>query len=213
MIIKELPEQLKDYVNLGSERVDLEYKRSIDWEDRNAKIKITKAMMAMSNIRDGGVIIIGVEEDGTPSGMTKKHCRSFEYDKIARHLNARTMPPIDFVVTCGKITHEDNEKLFVVIQISESKELPVVSIKHEKRDPNGLLDMKNTYIRENAIYIRSKSPIESREIGSYSEWKEFIELLLDRNQDKLVKKIPWSSSQQQVTKKTDKERFARQRDI
>jgi hypothetical protein len=47
-------------------------------------------------------------------------------------------------------------------------------------------------LRENAIYIRSKAPVESREIASVSEWKEMINRLMEGSEADLLKRLPCS---------------------
>jgi len=59
-----MPEQdLCEWVRIGEERRNLEYKRPRRWDEDGAKAIVTKAALAMSNIRDGGWIVIGVEEE------------------------------------------------------------------------------------------------------------------------------------------------------
>jgi len=67
----------------------LEYKCSMMWTgDYTTKVKIAKAMMAMSNLRNGGVIVIGMREiqKGVwePEGMTAQQVMSFSHDHIAQ---------------------------------------------------------------------------------------------------------------------------------
>jgi len=44
------------YIQHGKEERYLEYKGSMIWTGDDTKVKIAQAMMAMSNLRNGGVI-------------------------------------------------------------------------------------------------------------------------------------------------------------
>ncbi len=54
---------LQYYILHGKEERYLEYKRSMIWTGNDTtKVKIAKAMMAMANLRNGGVIVVGMQE-------------------------------------------------------------------------------------------------------------------------------------------------------
>jgi len=55
-------EAIKDYIVYPNEEVNLEFKGSMDWNQRDTKWKIIQAMLAMANNADGGTIVVGVEE-------------------------------------------------------------------------------------------------------------------------------------------------------
>lgn len=50
------------YIQHRKEERYLEYKGSMIWNNDNTKVKIAQAMMAMSNLRNGGVIVVGMKE-------------------------------------------------------------------------------------------------------------------------------------------------------
>jgi predicted HTH transcriptional regulator len=193
MPLSEFNDDLKQFIYLGQERVNVEFKANLTWGNGQTNNFIAKAMMAMSNSRDGGVIIIGVE-DGTfnPVGLSQTEVNSYEYDTIGRYMNNHAQPSIDFTLEKGQVTEADGtEKLFVVIQVQEANALPIVCTKTVSINPAGGAHLGNLALREGAVYIRSKSPVESREISGHREWRDFVDLLLDRHQNQLVSKIPW----------------------
>ncbi len=213
MNIVEFSDDLKQFIRLGEERVNVEYKGRLTWGQGVTNLTILRAMMAMANSRDGGVIIIGVE-DGSfdPVGLMQAEFESYEYDRIGRYINTRTQPAIDFDLKKGKITEEDgSERLFIVIQVQEADDFPVVSTSQELKNRSAGAFGDNVVIRNGVVYIRSKSPVESREIHGHREWKDFVKLLLDRNQRKLIEMIPWSAVESlNMTEETDIEKFNQQ---
>lgn len=195
------PQELQEYITHGREETHIEYKASMKWakkcrrkEDKVANLKIAKAMLAMSNNPNGGVIVIGEKEKGNgefrPIGVNKKNYDSFKYDDISRYVKAISSPQVQFKVTRDTMEIDGKERRFVVIQVLESSEFPVICIKMEKYD-----DLKDAYggnllLRENAIYIRSKAPIESREISSVQEWQELIYRIIEKSKRELLKRMP-----------------------
>jgi hypothetical protein len=58
----------------------------MSWHDEIAKFNITKTILATSNIKDGGYIILAVElEDNkfTWVGMEEEHARSYNFDLVS----------------------------------------------------------------------------------------------------------------------------------
>jgi len=56
----------KEYLELLDNPFELhnvEYKRSMSWNEHIIKAKITKIILALSNIQNGGYLILGIEED------------------------------------------------------------------------------------------------------------------------------------------------------
>ena len=68
-----LGSELEDLIrNAIGERKNIEFKGSVSWDEQATRIKLTKSILAMSNIRDGGMIIIGANQNGhrfDPMGM------------------------------------------------------------------------------------------------------------------------------------------------
>src|SRR5919198_307332 len=55
--------QIIEFVLTGGENRRQEMKESISWKDEITRFKITKAILAMSNIANGGRIIIGIVDN------------------------------------------------------------------------------------------------------------------------------------------------------
>jgi len=190
-------EELKLLIIRGIEKTDLEYKSSMDWKDRKTKLEIIRAMLALSNNSGGGAIVIGVKEDKKtrkfiPTGMKEDDFNSYKYDDVARVVKNYSNPLIAFKITADEMEIENKMLKFVVIQVRESRELPVICIKTEKCNKSKPAFPKNICLRANTVYVRSKAPIESREIASMEEWREFIDRILEKSKKELIKKMPCS---------------------
>lgn len=161
--------ELLEYVYHGREERNLEYKQTMPWGEKATKEKITKIVLAMSNLKEGGIIVIGVKEKSDGSfeeiGMDKSDVRGYRQDFVSSYVNKYADPFAE--VSVDKVTN--NGKEFVVIQISPFKELPVIC----KKGSDSL--------RRGAIYIRPRRMIETAEVSTQTEMREIIELAIDKN--------------------------------
>ncbi|GEM_PF-977241 len=207
------PQELQDYITHGKEETNLEYKASMKWSsrprtdrDKGINYKIIKAMLAMSNNADGGLIVIGAKEkrngEFKPTGISKRNYDSFKYDAISQALKNICSPLLQFKISRGGMTIDGKEKRFVVIQVAEAIEFPVVCTALAKYNNSEPAYPQNILLRENAIYIRSKAPIESREIANLHEWQDLIYRIIERSKKELLKRMPCSEFiATEVTKK------------
>jgi len=161
-------QELLDLVRHGREERNLEYKRSVNWKDKKIRDRITKTVLSMSNIRDGGAIVVGVEQIGEAfktTGMKAKDLDSFTQDGLSSYINEFADPFAE--ITVSKVS--DEKSTFVVIQVEEFAELPVVC----KRDGEHNL-------RRGAIYTRTRRKYESAELPSQAEMREILDLAVEK---------------------------------
>ncbi|MDD5083340.1 MAG: ATP-binding protein [Candidatus Moranbacteria bacterium] len=192
--------EIFEVINHGSEEVNIEYKDSMDWSLDETRWKIIQAVLAMSNTKDGGYIVIGVEEREKvfyAKGMSEEYFKSFNHDHLSNVLSEYCDPNIQFRVLSDVAEIDDEKRLFIVIEVSESMQ-PVICKKLALRSKKEKAFPENIALRKNAIYIRSKTPIESREIASAHEWREFIERIVEKNRAELIKRMPCSRFKSEI---------------
>ncbi len=202
-------EEILNYILHGNEETYLEYKGSMPWNHRNTKLKIICAMLSLSNNKDGGVIVIGIKEEFNksfnPSGMSDEDFNSFNYDDVARVVQTYSDPIIEFKLLADVAKIDEQERKFVVIQVPESKE-PTICVKYGLLNKSVGYYPENIALRKNAIYIRSKAPIESREIAAVHEWREMIDRAVEKNRKELLRRLPCSVATKE-DKKRDNKKF------
>jgi len=205
-------EEIIEYIIHGKEETYLEYKASIKWfkkprknKDKVANAKIIRTILAMANNQNGGVIVIGGKEkrngEITPLGISKTNSDSFKYDDMSRYIRTICSPQVQFKITRDTLNVNGTIRRFVVIQVTESQEFPVVSTKLIRYNDAEAAYPDNVLLRQNAIYIRSKSPIESREISTMQEWQELIYRTMDKSKRELLKRMPCSEYIQEQQRK------------
>lgn len=210
-----LSPELQQYVLHGKEERNIEYKDSMSWSDNGCKLKILKAALAMANHFNGGVIVVGVKQKGnsfTPVGLSKTVYSSFVHDYIAQFINERADPKIQLTITCDEMnvvsaSGRKKSRRFCIIQVAESRELPVISTRQVLYDDAVKAFPKNICTRPSAIYIRAGSPVESREINNQEEWRELLRRCIEKMQvqaSSISKKIltPERTSQPSINRKT-----------
>lgn len=102
----------------------VDFKESATWD--NLKIRIVKTCFGMGNLRDGGVVIIGVSERGDNwelTGISDEHLLTYNPDDILDLINKYASPPISLDIVI--VEHRDKKK-YLAIQVSEFPESPFV---------------------------------------------------------------------------------------
>lgn len=168
-------EEYRALIYAGSEDRNREYKSSFLWDRKKngeTLAKVTKSMLAMSNLRDGGHIIIGVEETGPPAqpfierGMLEDHISTFSFDSIADFVRNYAEPPIEFNV---ELVNDDG-KDFVIIAVKGFDEHPVICKKNY-----------GNVLSEGIVYFRSRSGRpRSEPLRAYSDMRELMDLAVER---------------------------------
>ncbi len=160
--------EYEDRITHNKEERNLEFKQSMDWNQPETKGKITKGILAMSNIRNGGLIVIGVEQQGEEFvlvGMETIHIESFTQDGVASYVANFASPYVEFSLT----RHAVSINRFIVIDVKEFSEIPVVC---RQDGPEGL--------RRGAIYTRTRRMNESAQVSSEAEMREILDMAIEK---------------------------------
>lgn len=169
---------LLEYISLHAhtETRECEFKSGLPWD--NLKLKIAKATLALANLAGGGYVIVGVSKNETtnryePTGMSEEDGRTYNQDDVSRFVNEFTDPHVDI-----ELKHFlTDTKHYVVIQVSEFEEVPVICEKGSTETIRG------------RIYCRTHRQVESSPEPSVSEMREIIELAVDKGIKKQRRRI------------------------
>lgn len=157
--------EFQEIVQLGKEGTSTEFKKALSWGGDEFKAKIAKAILGFSNVKDGGRIIIGVDElpDKTFefNGMSDAEIATWRFDDVASFVNNYADPFVQFI---GEQVVFDGKK-FVVITVSEFPDIPVICKKDGKSN-----------LRKGAIYTRTHRMPETAEVPSQTELREILDL-------------------------------------
>ncbi|WP_163187066.1 helix-turn-helix domain-containing protein [Niallia circulans] len=153
----------------GGETRNIEFKKTYDWGNPQHKAKIVKCILAMSNIKDGGHLVLGIDDEKQGeeklSGMEIEHYEKLNYDHMVVEVNKFADPPVSF--NMYPVLHED--KAFVLIRVPEFDEQPIIC---KRSGEQGL--------KEGAVFSRSKSKPESAIIKTQLEMRELIDIAIKK---------------------------------
>ena len=165
----------------GREERNLEYKGPMSWKPKSVKkMEITRCILGMANIQDGGAIVIGIEQQGNDFifvGMEPDQMQSFTQDKVDDYVKNYADPFVETKVT--QVPY--NNRHFIVIQVREFEELPVICKKAFKG--------RTQQLRQGAIYTRSRGKAETAEISTQVEMREIVELAADKSLRRLIERM------------------------
>jgi predicted HTH transcriptional regulator len=180
----------------------IEFKKSTKWEDGRFKAIVTKSILGMANIRDGGWIVIGKEEqsDGAfyAAGMSQSDYESYDPDSVKDFVKEYADPNVN--VSVLKTEHE--QKNFVLVQIEEFENIPVIC----KRAYDDVL-------HRGRIYTRSRGKPETIEVPSQTEMREIIDMAVEKQTRDFVgrlSRLGLLRPGEEIRTPTDEEAFGKQ---
>jgi predicted HTH transcriptional regulator len=166
-------EQLSEALAVGREQSAIEFKGPGARSDRRLVAQVIRAMLAMSNRRYGGHVIVGVVDDGRrldPIGVSSDDVLTWTFDTLADVVARFAEPSIAFDLRIARV---DNREL-VVIEVMEFDEVPTIC----RRDFN---DKNKLLLREGACYVRPRRKPETVEVATYADMRDLIELASEKN--------------------------------
>lgn len=167
-----MDENVRELLRRPIELRNIEFKESQPWAE--LKLKIVKACLALSNIQDGGFLIVGVAETKgrfESIGLTPEHEATYEPDKVTEYVNRFADPNIPLRVQFV----EFSGKRFLAIQVPEFLDVPVICKRSYDKE-----------LRHGAIYVRSTRKPESAEISSQVDMRHLINLAVNKGLKKFV---------------------------
>lgn len=150
------------------ETQSVDFKRSSDWD--TLKWRIIETVLGMGNLRDGGVIIVGVAEDRDTwelSGISEEHLRTFDVDVVMDQVNAYVSPHANLTLAILP----ENGKRFLVIEVQEFAVTPLVCKK------NGPADSK---LVEGGVYVRPPGLARTTRVMKAEQMHDLLELAAEK---------------------------------
>lgn len=153
MSINELEEQLRG----GVETPSLDVKAASSW---NA-LSLSKDIIAMSNVRDGGYIVIGVEDRTFKrQGITADQKTTYDIDTMRDQMAKYADPKVVFTVEFPK----DQDGLeYAVIRVLPFDEVPVICAAGSGDLRKGVLYYRNT-----------NAKVESAAVSNANDMRDII---------------------------------------
>jgi Putative DNA-binding domain len=176
-------ERVRELIQLGNENRNVDYKGAFSWKQANAdeKCEIVKDVLAFSNTRDGGVILVGVnDKSGALEGLTQEQWVSFDQTTFNDFARKYTDPGHPSNV--HRIQFD--EKLLVVIDIPEFADVPIICA----RDANSSVNSSRLILKKGAVYKRTERAT-SEVVEDANSMRELLNRGLFRRQDDLLRAV------------------------
>lgn len=207
-----LAARVREELGLLREGPAVEYKRSAPWD--TLRWKILRTCLAMANLREGGLIIIGVSEGPAwaVDGMTPEDLETFDVDEMQAAVDKFSSRPIQLEVVTVQV---GNARLLVVAVPAFSR-APVIC---RRSTPDGVVDSDR--LENGAIYVRPAGLARTERIRSADQMSELVEMAaevragellaqrerLDGTAAALLRQLGFGTPERQ----TDDEAFQRER--
>lgn len=154
------------------ESQSVEFKESASWKE--LEFKVIRTALAMANLRDGGLLVIGVGERGAEwdlSGISDEHLATFQVDDVVDAINRFASPPVSATIVTVK---DRNGRRFLAIQVHEFADAPIVC----RRDGSGL--------RQGAVYVRPPGFSQTTEVRSAEQMHDLLELAAEKRARRIL---------------------------
>ncbi len=154
-------EELEAKLAGQTETQSFEIKQAQSWD----VLWLAKDILAMANVRDGGSIVIGVEDETwARQGVTDAVKDTYKIDIIRDQMSPYADPLVNLIV---EIVKDGDGKNYVVIRILQFEEIPVICKK----------DCQQAKTKTGVIYYRnSNRRVESAAVSNAHDLRDILEL-------------------------------------
>ena len=160
-------------IELGESR-SVEFKPGGSRKNELLLAWVVRGVLAMSNTADGGWVILGIEERGETAvftGLSRHDLLTWNQDDFAATVSGY----VDAYVTATAYEARHAGVDFVVLRVRQFDDVPTLS-KRAVKKPGHPKEKPEYILKEGAIYIRPRGKPESRELRTYAEMRELVEL-------------------------------------
>jgi len=121
---KRLHDRVLGALDLCQEGQGIDFKESERWE--LLKYQLIKTAIGMANLRDGGIIVVGVSERDKTwnlTGIKSEHFGTYDVDIVIDFTNKYASPHVDLDIALVKYR---NGKEFLAIYVKEFTDTPII---------------------------------------------------------------------------------------
>jgi hypothetical protein len=154
----------------------VDFKESAEW--KLLRWRIIKTLMAMGNVRDGGIIVVGASERGDEwdlAGIHEAHLRTYDVDEIMDALAKYASPPIEAGVV---LVEYRNDKSFLAFHVREFEHSPYIC---KANCPDGV-----GLFKEGDIFVRPPGKAQTKKVTNAQDLADLLELAAERRARRMI---------------------------
>jgi len=169
-----LHERVTAALGVCQEARAVEFKGSAPWRD--LQFHIVRTGIAMANLRDGGIIIVGVSERSGSwhaEGILADHLETYDEDELNDLFTKHASPPVRLelvIVRHGSVP-------FLTIRVPEFDLTPVLC---QREGP------QSARLRKGAIYVRTLGKPQTMPAEDASHLHELLELAAEKRARRIL---------------------------
>lgn len=158
--------EIESALAAGHELPGIEVKGAGPATEARLFAKVTRTALSMGNRRDGGYIVIGLDDTDLAAmlpGLSEDDLATWnEFDDLSRRMAEYADPPLNFRVEPVVL---ESGATVAVIEVAEFSQTPHLCARDW-----------DTVLRRGALYVRTQRMPETAEIGSSAEMRELLDL-------------------------------------
>jgi len=163
-------EELEELLALGHERRDFEVKGPGDVDDKAYSSNVARAVMAMGNLRYGGLVCLGIDNkhisEMQPGLATAQVAQWTDFDAVNTALARYADPPASIQLKAYRLSSRVD---VVVVQVDEFQDVPHLC----RKGYPGIL-------QEGAMYVRPRGMPKSVSVPDVREMRDVLEIATDK---------------------------------
>lgn len=167
-------EEFEGLIEGGTETQKIDFKESCAW-DKNS---FAKDILAFSNVRGGGYIIVGIKEIGgriERQGISDEHLETYNLETMLDQMSSYADPRIDIVL--DPVRDVMNNKKYLIIVVREFQDIPVICKRDGREVKKGVIYYRNTDRRPESAPVSNSSDMRDIiELATVKRMKKFKEL-------------------------------------
>jgi hypothetical protein len=160
------------------ETQSVDFKESAAWED--LKWHVIHSVLGMGNLRDGGVIVIGVSQRGDEwdlTGVDPAHLNTYDVDVVVDQVNKYVSPAVSLDV----VLVEYDGKQFLAVHAREFEGTPLVC---KKNGPDG--NRAAQMLKEGAVFVRPPGMARTTRVTSADQMGDLLQLAAEKRARRLL---------------------------
>jgi predicted HTH transcriptional regulator len=154
----------------GHELQALEVKGPGSATDIHLFAKVTRAAISMGNLRDGGHVIVGLDDSDLAAmapGLTSDDLNTWmAFDEVCAKMANYSDPPLKLHIDAVELS---NQATVAVVEVAEFVDLPHICIKQYEQ-----------VLQSGRIYVRTRKMPQTAPIGSAAEMRELLDLASEK---------------------------------